>query len=67
MPEFRTVTREEFLAVIGPLNVHPRAEPDRSVWEDVVTRKVVGLTTPGYKNGWTPQGKAPKVYKLAIR
>lgn len=66
MPDFRIVTREEFFAVINPLDVHPRPFPDHSLWE-TPTRQVIGKTTPGYANGWTPQGKAPDVYMLATR
>ncbi len=45
---FVPVTKEAFFAVIGPMDVHPRPEPDRSVWE-TPRRRVVGITTPGYK------------------
>lgn len=44
----RRVTREEFFAFMRPRNVHPRSEPDRSVWETPY-REVLGISTPGYK------------------
>ena len=44
----RTVTKEEFYAYMNPRNVHPRAEPDRSVWE-TPSRQVLGISKPGYK------------------
>lgn len=37
-----------FRAIGGPENIHPRCERDRSVWEVVGARNVVGITTPGY-------------------
>jgi len=45
--EVREVTQAQFFAAVGPMNVHPRPEPDRSVWE-TPQRRVVGVTTPGY-------------------
>ena len=38
-------------AIGGPENIHPRAEPDASIWEVVGRREVVGKTVPGYKGG----------------
>ncbi len=45
----REVTREEFFKFIGPLNVHPCPEKQETRWvmQDG-TRRVVGITTPGY-------------------
>jgi len=43
-----SVTKEQFFSAVGPLNVHPRPEPDRSLWIDQRTHAVVGATTPGY-------------------
>lgn len=43
----RFVTKAEFFAAIGPQNVHPRPERDRTVWE-TPARRVIGITTPGY-------------------
>ncbi len=61
----KIVTREEFFAYMGPRDVHPRAEPERSVWIDQRTHAILGQTTPGYRNGWTSEGKAPDVYMLS--
>lgn len=44
----KAVSKEEFFAFMGPLNVHPRSEPDRSVWE-TPSRQVLGISRPGYK------------------
>lgn len=49
------VTKEQFFAAVGHLNVHPRPERDHSAWEMVKTRELIGRTEPGYmcrdKNG----------------
>lgn len=58
------VTKQQFFAAIGALNVHPRAERERSVWEDLNTRAVLGVTTPGYANTYTAEGKTPETYLL---
>lgn len=42
------VSKEEFYAFMGPRNVHPRSEPDCSVWETPY-REVLGISKPGYK------------------
>lgn len=42
------VTRDQFFRAIGPKNVHPRAERDRSDWIDQTTHRVIGRTEPGY-------------------
>lgn len=44
----RAVSKEEFFAFMGPRNVTPRAEADRSVWETPY-REVLGISRPGYK------------------
>lgn len=44
----KTVSKEEFYAFMGQQNVHPRSEPDRSVWE-TPNRQVLGVSRPGYK------------------
>ncbi len=41
------VTKEQFFATVGQLDVHPRAERDHSSWE-TRSREFVGRTTPGY-------------------
>ena len=60
------VTREQFFAYVGPRDIIPRPEREYSVWE-TRSRTLVGMTTPGYANGWTPEGKAPDVYMLTPR
>jgi hypothetical protein len=47
----RRVTKAEFFATVGPLNVHPRPERDAIYWEDQRTRRLVGRSLPGYLNG----------------
>ncbi len=47
MTEFRKVTRDEFFAVIGPMNVHPNSARDVTMWE-TPARTVIGKSTPGY-------------------
>lgn len=49
----REVTKEEFHATVGQMNVHPRAEPEASYWE-TPSRVLMGKTTPGYRDGGTP-------------
>uniref|UniRef100_A0AAU6W1T5 Uncharacterized protein n=1 Tax=Pseudomonas phage Touem01 TaxID=3138548 RepID=A0AAU6W1T5_9VIRU len=44
------VSKETFFKVIGPLNVHPRSEPDHSRWEMLNNRQFVGRSEPGYKS-----------------
>jgi hypothetical protein len=46
----REVSKKSFFEVIGPMNVHPRPEPDHTEWLCQITRQVVGRTEPGYKN-----------------
>lgn len=43
----REVSRDQFFATVGPMNVHPRAEKDASYWE-TPSRQLVGRTEPGY-------------------
>lgn len=44
------VTKDTFFkAVGGPENIHPRPEPDQSVWTNLSTHQQVGKSTPGYK------------------
>jgi hypothetical protein len=44
----REVTREEFFAKVGPMDVNPRASATETVWE-TPRREVVGRSTPGYR------------------
>lgn len=64
--KFVTVTRDEFFAKIGPLDVHPRPFPECSLWE-TPSREVLGRTVPGYANTWSPAGKTPSTYQLAVK
>lgn len=43
----REVSRDQFFATVGPMNVHPRAEKDASYWE-TPSRQLIGRTEPGY-------------------
>ena len=42
------VSKSRFFELVGPRNVHPRPEQDRSVWVDRETHAVIGISTPGY-------------------
>ncbi len=55
--DMKEVTKDEFFAVIGPQNVHPRSERNKTVWE-TSNRVVVGISTPGY------MCKGPVTYQL---
>lgn len=46
----REITKDQFFATVGRLNVHPRAERDASFWE-TPDRRLMGKTTPGYMGG----------------
>lgn len=63
----REVTQDEFFAVVGPLNVTPRAERYESVWEVAHTRVVIGKTTPGYLCVDGQGCRQPRRYFLAAR
>ena len=45
--QFIQVTKDEFFASVGQLDVHPWPDPDRTLWRlrDLTT---IGITTPGY-------------------
>ena len=49
----REVTKEEFFAKVGPMNVHPRPLDGHSSWE-TPDRVVVGLSYPGWRNPGDP-------------
>jgi hypothetical protein len=55
---FVEVSKDQFFRAIGPRNIHPRNEKDRSVWEVVGSRRIVGISTPGYV------GQGRKAYYL---
>lgn len=42
------VTKETFFRAIGPENVHPFNERERTVWSIQDSRVLVGESTPGY-------------------
>jgi hypothetical protein len=46
-PNMREVTKEQFFAVMGPLDVNPRPGRDFSEWE-TRDRRVIGRSWPGY-------------------
>lgn len=50
MTEFVFVTKEQFYAAMGPLDVHPCPEKQITKWKLVrtIVQLVVGLSTPGY-------------------
>ncbi|WP_186157929.1 hypothetical protein [Burkholderia gladioli] len=49
------VSKEQFYAAMGPQDVHPRAEPDRSIWE-TPRRDLLGISMPGYASSYgTPE------------
>lgn len=41
------VTKEEFFAVVGPLDIRLRSERNETIWE-TSARVVVGKSVPGY-------------------
>jgi hypothetical protein len=48
--DMREVTKNEFFATVGQMNVHPRLhETHRTSWE-TPDRTVHGVTYPGWKN-----------------
>lgn len=56
----RQVSKEEFFATVGQMNVHPRPERDASYWETPY-RELKGVTKPGYMGG------VPKSYWVVDR
>lgn len=46
----RKVTRDEFFATVGQMNVHPTAEPNACYWK-TPQGVLKGKTTPGYMGG----------------
>lgn len=53
------VSKEEFFRIIGPMNVHPRSEPECSIWENLNTRAVIGRSEPGFRS---PTGKQSRYW-----
>ena len=45
---FIQVTKAQFFAVVGRMDVHPRPERNHSEWIHQPSRNMVGKTTPGY-------------------
>jgi len=57
------VSREEFLAYVGPRDIVLVSRADHTIWQ-TRDRQVVGRTTPGYANQWGPNGPAHATYEL---
>lgn len=53
------LSKEDFFRIIGPMNVHPRSEPECSFWENLNTREVVGRSEPGFR---APTGKKSRYW-----
>ena len=55
----RAVTKEEFYAAVGRLNVHPQIQPGpypyTSLWKTISERRVVGKSVGRYVGGLTTQ------------
>lgn len=45
--EFKQVSKDEFYATVGNMDVVTRPERDKTYWE-LRNRELVGITTPGY-------------------
>ncbi len=43
----REVTKDQFFATVGQMNVNPRSEKTASYWE-TPSRQLMGRTEPGY-------------------
>ena len=48
----REVSKEEFYATVGPMDVIPRPGREVTLWE-TRDRRVIGKSTPGYMPGGT--------------
>ena len=68
MNEFKQVTKAQFYASVGQLNVHPCSRREITEWvmQDG-SSAVVGVSTPGYANTWTAEGKTPETYRVVQR
>ncbi|MAM39013.1 MAG: hypothetical protein CL949_11070 [Erythrobacter sp.] len=53
----RSVSKDEFFAVMGPLDVHPNNERDITHWR-LRDRTLVGQSEPG----WMPDGKPNRYF-----
>jgi hypothetical protein len=60
----RDVTKDEFFAAIGPLDVNPRSDRNVTIWE-TPRREVIGRSEPGYMNYGTDGRLIPKRWFLA--
>jgi hypothetical protein len=54
---FVSVSKDAFYAKVGPMNVHPRPDRDKTTWE-TPERALIGISFPGYL------GNSPKAYFL---
>lgn len=52
--DFVEVSKAEFHATVGQLNMHLRPEREESYWETPY-REILGITRPGYIGGVTKQ------------
>lgn len=55
------VNETEFYRVISPMNVHPFSEKDHTRWENIPTRKQIGMSTHGWM---TPTGATKEEFYL---
>ena len=60
----REVSKSEFFAKINDLDVHPEPRPERSIWRMRHTRKVIGISTPGWRNGYVDGVRQASRYYL---
>ena len=60
----REVTKDQFFAVIGPLDVQPSLQnPNHTDWE-TRSRQIIGRSVPGWRNGYVEGKETPKQYFL---
>lgn len=50
------VTRDEFYACMGPLDVHPHPWPNRTEWK-LRDRRLVAVSFPGYMGNYIDPAK----------
>lgn len=59
----REVTKAEFYAFVGPKDVHPTPERDRTLWK-TPSGEVLAISTPGYIDSGLPESMAPRTYSI---
>lgn len=65
--EFVTVTKEEFYGIIWALDLDCfpyNHNPDFTSWEIRDTRRVIGITTPGWRDSGLPESIQSRTYKI---